>query len=104
MKDPRQERLGRLQRKYHRTHPWRLGPGGLFVPHSHAEIKPDALSWWDAWASFWACSFSAFARSAASRSLARRLLAMLIATAHTSAPRSARNHRVFMPKPCEHAF
>lgn len=47
MKDHRQERLGRLQREYHRNHPWRLGPGGLFVPHSYAEIKPDALSWWD---------------------------------------------------------
>lgn len=47
MKDPRQERLGRLQREYHRHHPWRLGPGGLFVPHSYAEVKPDALSWWD---------------------------------------------------------
>lgn len=47
MKDPRQERLGRLQREYHRSHQWRLGPGGLFVPHSYAEVKPDALSWWD---------------------------------------------------------
>ena len=47
MKDLRQERLGRLQREYHRHHPWRLGPGGLFVPHSYAEVKPDALSWWD---------------------------------------------------------
>lgn len=47
MKDQRQERLGRLQREYHRNHPWRLGPGGLFVPHSYAEVKQDALSWWD---------------------------------------------------------
>ena len=47
MKDYKQERLGRLQREYHRNHPWRLGPGGLFMPHSYAEIKPDALSWWD---------------------------------------------------------
>ena len=47
MKDYRQERLGHLQREYHRNHPWRLGPGGLFVPHSYAGIKPDALSWWD---------------------------------------------------------
>lgn len=47
MKDHRQERLGRLQREYHRNHPWRLGPGGLFVPHSYAEVKQDALSWWD---------------------------------------------------------
>ena len=47
MKDQRQERLGRLQREYHRNHPWRLGPGGLFVPHSYTEVKQDALSWWD---------------------------------------------------------
>lgn len=47
MKDQRQERLWRLQREYHRNHPWRLGPGGLFVPHSYAEVKQDALSWWD---------------------------------------------------------
>jgi hypothetical protein len=47
MKDQRQERLGRLQREYHRNHPWRLGQGGLFVPHSYAEVKQDALSWWD---------------------------------------------------------
>lgn len=47
MKDHRQERLGRLQREHHRNHPWRLGPGGLFVPHSYAEVKQDALSWWD---------------------------------------------------------
>lgn len=47
MKDQRQERLGRLQREYHRNHPWRLGPGGLFVPHSYAEVRQDALSWWD---------------------------------------------------------
>jgi hypothetical protein len=47
MKDPRQERLWRQQRQYHRNHPWRLDQGGLFVPHSYAETKPDALSWWD---------------------------------------------------------
>ena len=47
MKDQRQERLGRLQREYHRNHPWRLGPSGLFVPHSYTEVKQDALSWWD---------------------------------------------------------
>lgn len=47
MKDQRQERLWRLQREYHRNNPWRLGPGGLFVPHSYAEVKQDALSWWD---------------------------------------------------------
>jgi len=47
MKDPRQERLWRQQRQYHRSHPWRLDQGGLFVPHSYAQTKSDALSWWD---------------------------------------------------------
>jgi len=47
MKDPRQERLGRSQREHHRHHPWRLSPGGLYVPHSYAEKQPDVLSWWD---------------------------------------------------------
>ena len=46
MKDPRQERLWRQQRQYHRNHPWRLVSGGLFVPHSYEDIRPDALSWW----------------------------------------------------------
>jgi hypothetical protein len=47
MKSPRFERLGRLQRQYHRHHAWRLGPGGLYVPHSYAHKRPDELSWWD---------------------------------------------------------
>jgi hypothetical protein len=47
MKDPRQERLWRQQREYHRNHPWRLEQGGLFVPHSYKDIQPDTLSWWD---------------------------------------------------------
>ena len=47
MKTARFERLGRMQRQYHRQHPWRLSPGGLFIPHSYAETKPDSLSWWD---------------------------------------------------------
>jgi hypothetical protein len=47
MKNRNFERLGRLQRQYHRHHPWRLGPGGLFVPHSYAQKRPDDLSWWD---------------------------------------------------------
>ncbi len=47
MKNARFERLGRMQRQYHRQHPWRLSPGGLFIPHSYAETKPDSLSWWD---------------------------------------------------------
>lgn len=41
------EKFGRMQRQYHRHHPWRLSQGGLFIPHSYAETKPDGLSWWD---------------------------------------------------------
>lgn len=47
MKNAKLERLGRLQRQYHRRHPWRLSQGGLFIPHSYAETPPDSLSWWD---------------------------------------------------------
>jgi hypothetical protein len=36
-----------LQRQYHRQNPWRLSPGGLYVPHCYKETKPDALSYWD---------------------------------------------------------
>jgi hypothetical protein len=41
------ERLGRMQRQYHRHHQWKLSQGGLFIPHSYAETKPESLSWWD---------------------------------------------------------
>ncbi len=47
MKNAGLERLGRMQRQYHRHHPWRLSQGGLFIPHSYAEARPDSLSWWD---------------------------------------------------------
>jgi hypothetical protein len=47
MKNARLERLGRMQRQYHRHHQWKLSRGGLFIPHSYAETKPDSLSWWD---------------------------------------------------------
>ena len=47
MKNARFERFGRMQRQYHRSRPWRLSQGGLFIPHSYAETKPDGLSWWD---------------------------------------------------------
>lgn len=47
MKNARFERFGRMQRQYHRNHPWRLSQGGLFIPHSYAETKPDGLSRWD---------------------------------------------------------
>ena len=41
------ERLRRLQRQYHQSNPWRLSQGGLYIPHSYTERKPDNLSWWD---------------------------------------------------------
>ncbi len=47
MKNARFELFGRMQRQYHRHHPWRLSQGGLFIPHSYAETKPDSLSCWD---------------------------------------------------------
>jgi len=47
MKNARFERMARIQRDYHRHHPWRLSKGGLFIPHSYAETAPDDLSWWD---------------------------------------------------------
>lgn len=47
MKNAKFELFGRMQRQYHRHHPWRLSQGGLFIPHSYAETKPDGLSWWD---------------------------------------------------------
>ncbi|MBU0589190.1 MAG: hypothetical protein KJ852_16595 [Gammaproteobacteria bacterium] len=47
MKVARLELLRRLQRQYHRSHPWRLSNGGLFIPHSYEDMKPDSLSWWD---------------------------------------------------------
>ena len=47
MKDPRQEKLTRLQRQHHRNKPWRLSPEGLYVPHCYKEVKPDDLSWYD---------------------------------------------------------
>lgn len=47
MKSARFERFARLQRQYHRNHPWQLSPGGLFILHSYTEMTPDSLSWWD---------------------------------------------------------
>lgn len=47
MKNTKFERFGRMQRQYHRHHPWRLSQGRLFIPHSYAETKPDSVSWWD---------------------------------------------------------
>ena len=47
MKNHKQELFARMRRQYHRNHPWRLGKGGLYIPHSYDETKPDSLSWWD---------------------------------------------------------
>ena len=47
MKIARLERLRQLQREYHQSHQWRLTNGGLYIPHSYAERKPDSLSYWD---------------------------------------------------------
>ena len=47
MKIPRLERLARLQREYHRSNPWRLSQGGLYIPHSYSNMAPDDLSYWD---------------------------------------------------------
>jgi hypothetical protein len=47
MKQKRNELLVRLQRQYHRTHPWRLSNGGLYIPHSYETTKPEDLSSWD---------------------------------------------------------
>ena len=47
MKNPKQEKLRLMQRQYHRCNQWRLVQGGLYIPHSYAETKPDSLSGWD---------------------------------------------------------
>lgn len=47
MKNARYELLGRLQRQYHKNHQWRLSTGGLYIPHSYDEMKPDDLTSWD---------------------------------------------------------
>ena len=47
MKIARLERLRKLQREYHQSHPWRLSQGGLYIPHSYLDMKPDSLSCWD---------------------------------------------------------
>lgn len=47
MKNPHYEFLGRRMRAYHRTHPWRLSAGGLYIPHSYADRGPESLSYWD---------------------------------------------------------
>ncbi len=47
MKNAKFEKFGRMQHQYHRHHPWPLSQGGLFIPSSYTETKPDSLSWWD---------------------------------------------------------
>ena len=47
MKNANYELLGKMQRQYHRSHPWRLSRGGLYIPHSYEEIKPNCFSYWD---------------------------------------------------------
>lgn len=47
MKSPKYEQFGRMQRQYHREHPWRLSKEGLYIPHSYEEKQADDLSWWD---------------------------------------------------------
>ncbi len=39
--------LRRMQREYHRNHPWRLSRGGLYIPHCYKDMHADRLSWWD---------------------------------------------------------
>lgn len=47
MKNQKYELFGRLQKQYHRNHPWRLSQGGLYIPHCYKEMPQDGLSWWD---------------------------------------------------------
>lgn len=47
MKQTRYDSMRRMQLEYHRSHPWRLSHGALYVPHSYADTPPDSLSYWD---------------------------------------------------------
>ncbi|CAM8664629.1 hypothetical protein MCEMSEM18_01307 [Comamonadaceae bacterium] len=47
MKIPRFEAMSRSQREYHRSHSWGLSDGGLYIPHSYADMTADSLSRWD---------------------------------------------------------
>lgn len=47
MKNAKFELFGRTQRQFHRSHPWNLSPGGLYVEHSYADTNPGDLSWMD---------------------------------------------------------
>lgn len=45
MKNPKQERLRRQMKQYHRHHPWNLGLNGVYIPHLYPADRQ--LSWWD---------------------------------------------------------
>jgi hypothetical protein len=45
MKNIHQESKLRRMRQYHRNKPWRLGTGGLMIPHAYPETRE--LSWWN---------------------------------------------------------
>ena len=47
MKNPHYELLGRRMLEYHRSHPWRLSEGGLYIPHDYSNMTPESLSYWD---------------------------------------------------------
>nr|CBA28252.1 hypothetical protein Csp_A06340 [Curvibacter putative symbiont of Hydra magnipapillata] len=47
MRIPSLEAMRRLQREYQRSHPRRLSAGGLYFPHSYADMTPESLSSWD---------------------------------------------------------
>lgn len=47
MKIPLLEAMRRSQREYHRSHPWKLSAGGLYVPYSYVDMTPESLSKWD---------------------------------------------------------
>jgi len=46
MKNSRYELFGRMQRQYHKNQHWSLSQGGLYVPHSYADMNSKSLSWW----------------------------------------------------------
>lgn len=37
--------MARTQREYHRSYPWQLSKGGLFISHSYTDTTRDDLSW-----------------------------------------------------------
>lgn len=47
MKIPRLEAMRHSQREFHRSHPWGLSSGGLFIPYSYVDMTPESLSTWD---------------------------------------------------------